>query len=265
MVITAHFIDSDWNLQKKIINFGSITSHRGKAIGRVIENCLKDWEIKKLFTIIVDNASSNDHLVNYLKRRFASIALGNYVHMRCVAHIINLVVSEGMKETIDSINQVRDAIKFIQASSARIHKFKECVEMERIKSKSLLCLDVCTRWNLTFLMLEAAQKFEHAFERFEELEPHIMSELSVECGMSKQEDWSKVRRFVTFLRYFYELTLKASGTSYVTSNHFFHDLNILYYVLHEMKGSNDAQMSSMANRMIAKCEKYWGGGRNLIN
>ncbi|XP_038715027.1 zinc finger BED domain-containing protein RICESLEEPER 3-like [Tripterygium wilfordii] len=158
--------------KKRLSTLGQLLD-TGEAMGRVIKNCLKDWEIKKLFTITVDNASSNDHFVNYLKRRFASIALGDYVHMRCVAHIINLVVSEGMKETIDSINRVRAAVQFIRASSVRIHKFKECVEMERIKSKSLLCLDVCTRWNSTFLMLEAAQKFESAFERFEELS-HIL-------------------------------------------------------------------------------------------
>lgn len=265
MVITAHFIDTDWTLQKKIINFTTIRSHKGEAMGRVIENCLKEWDIKKLFTITVDNASANDHLVNYLKRRFASIVLGEYVHMRCAAHIVNLVVVEGMKESIASIDRVRAAVKFIRASPERIQKFKECVEIERLQSKSLLCLDVCTRWNSTYLMLEAAQKFELAFERFEELEPQITSELAGEGGMPKHEDWINVRRLVTFLRYFYDLTLKVSGSSYITSNNFFHELSILFCVLKEMKCSNDVQMSLMAERMIRKCDKYWGGKSDKLN
>ena len=41
--------------------------------------------------------------------------------------------------------------------------------MERlgIESKSLLCLDVPTRWNSTYLMLETAQKFEKVFMRMD--------------------------------------------------------------------------------------------------
>ncbi|XP_038716676.1 zinc finger BED domain-containing protein RICESLEEPER 2-like [Tripterygium wilfordii] len=242
MVVTAHFIDMEWKLQKKIINFTTIKSHKGETMGRVIEECLKEWEIKKLFTITVDNASANDNLVNYLKRRFASLMLSDYVHVRCVAHIINLIVMEGMKESIASIDRVRAVIKFIRASPARIQKFKECAEMERIPSKASLCLDVCTRWNSTYLMLDTAMKFETAFERFEELEPQITSEVAVEGGMPKQEDWGNVKRLVTFLQYFYQLTLKVSGTSYVTSNQFFHDLSVLFYVLKEMKSSDDPQM-----------------------
>ncbi|XP_038704672.1 zinc finger BED domain-containing protein RICESLEEPER 2-like [Tripterygium wilfordii] len=241
MVITAHFIDREWKLQKKIINFTTIKSHR------------------------VDNASANDNLVNYLKRRFASLMLSDYVHVRCVAHIINLIVMEGIKESIASIDRVRAVIKFMRASPARIQKFKECAEMERIPSKASLCLDVCTRWNSTYLMLDTAMKFETAFERFEELEPQITSEVAVEGGMPKQEDWWNVKRLVTFLQYFYQLTLKVSGTSYVTSNQFFHDLSVLFYVLKEMKSSDDPQMSSMADKMIGKSKKYWGGRSNKLN
>lgn len=39
MVVTAHFLDSDWKLHKRIINFCSITSHKGDDIGRVLEQC----------------------------------------------------------------------------------------------------------------------------------------------------------------------------------------------------------------------------------
>ncbi|XP_038684473.1 zinc finger BED domain-containing protein RICESLEEPER 2-like isoform X2 [Tripterygium wilfordii] len=115
------------------------------------------------------------------------------------------------------------------------------------------------------MMLEAAQKLELAFGRFEELEPQITSEVAVEGGMPKQEDWNNVRRLVTFLRCFYELILKVSDTSHVTSNNFFHDLSLLYYVLQEIKCEDDPQMSLMAGRMIEKCDKYWGGKSNKLN
>ena len=42
MVVTAHFLDNDWTLHKRIINFTKITSHKGEDIGRVLDGCLSD-------------------------------------------------------------------------------------------------------------------------------------------------------------------------------------------------------------------------------
>ena len=42
MCLTVHFIDKDWKLHKRIINFCPISSHKGEAIGKSIEKCLRD-------------------------------------------------------------------------------------------------------------------------------------------------------------------------------------------------------------------------------
>jgi hypothetical protein len=41
MVLTAHFIDENWKMHKRILNFCPITSHRGEVIGKKIEKCLE--------------------------------------------------------------------------------------------------------------------------------------------------------------------------------------------------------------------------------
>ena len=76
--------------------------------------------------------------------------------MRCIAHILNLIVSDGLKEMNESVAHVRGAVRYVRQSPARLAKFKECALVEKIQSKSLLCLDVSTRWNSTYLMLDAA-------------------------------------------------------------------------------------------------------------
>lgn len=63
-----------------------------------------------------------------------SIAEGKYLHMRCAAHIINLVVSDGQKEIDFSVARVRAAVKFVKNSPARITRFKKCVELQKVKS-----------------------------------------------------------------------------------------------------------------------------------
>lgn len=63
MCLTAHWIDDEWRLQKRILNFCSVADHKGETLWKIVEECLLDWGIDRLFTITVDNASSNDRLI----------------------------------------------------------------------------------------------------------------------------------------------------------------------------------------------------------
>ena len=99
MVVTAHFIDGDWTYQKKILNFYLITNHKVDTIGRMVESCLLKWGIDQLFTITADNASSNDVTIDYakkkIKERDRSILGGEFMHMHCCTHILNLICDNG--------------------------------------------------------------------------------------------------------------------------------------------------------------------------
>lgn len=127
--------------------------------------------------------------------------------MRCIAHIINLVVVDGLKLMSPSVARVRNVVRYVRHSPSRFQKFKECVEAKKIQSKKMLCLDVSTRWNSTFLMLDIAQKFESAFERFAGQDPWFKVELTENGGYPNEDDWTNARRLCTFLEHFYELTL----------------------------------------------------------
>lgn len=69
MCLTCHFIDNDWKLHKRILNFCPISGHSGEIIGKAVDKCLIHWNLKNILTLAVDNASSNDLAVQYLKRR----------------------------------------------------------------------------------------------------------------------------------------------------------------------------------------------------
>ncbi|KAJ3697371.1 hypothetical protein LUZ61_001076 [Rhynchospora tenuis] len=130
--------------------------------------------VRGIFTLTVDNATSNNGAISYLKRKIkdwkGTILDHKYIHLRCCAHIVNLIVKEGLDEHFESIQKIRKAVKYVKSSPKRLLAFKDCVEKEKIKCKSLLCLDVETRWNSTYLMLECAEKFEKAFERLGDID-----------------------------------------------------------------------------------------------
>ena len=137
LTLTTHFIDDDLNLQKRILNFTVVENHKGDTIGRTVEACLVGWNFDKIFTVTVDNASSNNTAIDYLKccNWKDEMMIDKYLHVRCSAHIINLIVKEGLKEQSDSIHRIRLAMRFVRSSPQRSKKFQECVLFEKIDCK----------------------------------------------------------------------------------------------------------------------------------
>ncbi|KAK8936127.1 hypothetical protein KSP39_PZI013877 [Platanthera zijinensis] len=128
MSITAHYIDENWKLQKKIINFLHLDErHTGIILSLAIEKCLAEWRIEdRLCALVLDNVSANNIIASTLKGRYRlSLPLaGKYFHIRCSAHILNLIVKEGLKELDDNIVRIRDVVKFVLSSPQRLKVFE---------------------------------------------------------------------------------------------------------------------------------------------
>ncbi|XP_055962311.1 zinc finger BED domain-containing protein RICESLEEPER 1-like [Mercurialis annua] len=176
--------------------------------------------------------------------------------MRCIAHILNLVVSDGLKDVNVSIKKVRDCVRYIRNSPARLRKFKEAAVFVGIETKKSLCLDVPTRWNSTFLMLTTACLFEKAFEKFDEDESCFRSDLN--DSIPDFLDWQVVRKFSDCLSHFYHVTLRISGSLYVTSDMHFQEICDLSCVLSDMIESDDLEVKLLGEKMKLKFDKYWG-------
>lgn len=68
MTLTAHFIDNDWNLKKKMLNFCLVGGRKGVDIGFEIECCLKEWKFNNILYISVDNANTNKSAMDIFAR-----------------------------------------------------------------------------------------------------------------------------------------------------------------------------------------------------
>ena len=130
---------------------------------------LEEWGIEqKIFSLTLDDASSNDKMQDYLKERLLHtngfVSGGEFFHIWCCAHILNLSVQEGLKVVGPAVKKIRESIKYVKGSEGRMKVFKACVaKVGGIHTKMGLRLDVITRWNSTFLMLESALVYRRAF------------------------------------------------------------------------------------------------------
>ncbi|XP_031099219.1 zinc finger BED domain-containing protein RICESLEEPER 2-like [Ipomoea triloba] len=254
MCITAHFIDHEWKLQKKIISFVPISSHKGEYIAKALESCLLEWGLKSIFSVTVDNASSNDTAIGFLKKKMLSwgstAVRCKYLHMRCIAHILNLVVQDGLKESDDSVKKVRDSVRYMRSSPARLQKFRELADLIGVEAKNSLVLDVPTRWNSTYLMLHTALLYQKVFEVYEDHDTSFKSDLG--GNVPNFLDWEVVEGLVKFLKSFYEMTVRISGSLYVTSNTFFSEVSDLSCILTGLVGAESDSVKAMGMNMRTK-------------
>ncbi|KAI5416161.1 hypothetical protein KIW84_041271 [Lathyrus oleraceus] len=68
MTLTAHFINNDWKYENRILSFCLVLNHKGETIGRKVEEILREWGIRNVSIITVDNElwitayyAENDH------------------------------------------------------------------------------------------------------------------------------------------------------------------------------------------------------------
>nr|KYP74105.1 Putative AC transposase [Cajanus cajan] len=255
--VTAHFVDSNWKLNSKILAFSKLDPpHGGHEMAKKIFEILLDWGIdRKVFSITLDNASANDTMVNFMKTQFnlqnSLICNGSYFHVRCSAHILNLIVQEGLGVASGALKKIRESIKYVRGSEARKIAFKECVlQVRGIDTKVGLRMDVPTRWNSTYVMLDSAIKYKRAFGCLA-----IRDRNYVHCP--SDDEWNRAARMCEFLKPFFVMTNLISGSTYPTSNRYFMQVWKIEKLLREFVMCEDLVIKEMASKMMTKFSKYW--------
>ncbi|XP_072087846.1 zinc finger BED domain-containing protein RICESLEEPER 2-like [Arachis hypogaea] len=179
---------------------------------------------------------------------------GEHLHVRCGAHILNLVVNDELKEMHESSSKIRNAIRYVRASPSHMNRFKNFIKEARIQDKCTVQLNVPTRWNSTYTMLESGLKFQKVFKMLREKDTEYAL---MQGGIPKNLDWDNTKYFTEFLKIFHEVIKSVSGSLLVTSSQYFHEICKILRVFKASCGSRDPLLGSMAERMKLKYDKYW--------
>ncbi|GKD21636.1 zinc finger BED domain-containing protein RICESLEEPER 2-like protein [Tanacetum coccineum] len=178
---------------------------------------------------------------------------GRFYHSCCVAHIINLVVQDGL--AVPAINAIKESfktmLKDVFKSGGRNHQryIKICSEAGKP------CLspnwDVPTRWNSTYHMFLCGLKQRSTLMYF-----HDLLASKGRCDHFPAENWVTIESLTQLLEVFYNATKILSGVYYPTyplvlQHIFFMSNKLTEYEL------NGGIFPSMVKPMKEKRKKYF--------
>nr|GFA61953.1 zinc finger BED domain-containing protein RICESLEEPER 2-like [Tanacetum cinerariifolium] len=132
----------------------------------------------------------NDGLVETLRGNLrlnnVLVCDGKFMHVRCGAHVLNLIVQAGLKVIEGSIGKVKESVKYVRGSNARKTSFAECIARLHLQCGRLVCQDVVTRWNSTYMMLDCALVYQNTYARLDLVDDNYT------CCPT-QEEWTRIR------------------------------------------------------------------------
>ena len=104
------------------------TPHTTEVLIENLLDGLMSWHLEtKLFTITMDNYSTNDGMIIMILEKLTNHCCldGRIHHMRCCAHILNLIVKDGLLIIENVIDNIRDSVLYWSASPSKVEKFMD--------------------------------------------------------------------------------------------------------------------------------------------
>ena len=100
-----------------------------EVLSDVLLDVLLEWNIdRKICTVTMDNCNTNDAVINIIidkLQRSSLVMHGSMLHMHNAAHVLNLIIKDGLGVIGPCIEKVRDSVGLWTTSTKRRQRFKE--------------------------------------------------------------------------------------------------------------------------------------------
>ncbi|XP_022875812.1 zinc finger BED domain-containing protein RICESLEEPER 2-like [Olea europaea var. sylvestris] len=156
---------------------------------------------------------------------------GEFFHLRCCAHILNLIVKDGLDVISPSVERIRNSVSYWSATPKRVETFEAVARQMKIPCGKKLLLDCKTRWNSTYLMIHTALLYKELFPRLRQREPHYRS---------------------------------VPRTKYPTANLYFPNICDIKLAIRDWSTSSCDEVKWMVSSMKEKFDKYWSDMHEIL-
>ncbi|XP_028753930.1 zinc finger BED domain-containing protein DAYSLEEPER [Neltuma alba] len=253
--ITGHFVDSDWKLQRRILNVVMEPyPDSDSALNHAVSVCLSDWSLDgRLFSITSNQALNGvapENLRPLLSVKNPLILSGQLVLGNCIARTLSSVANDLLESSHDLVKKIRNSVKYVKTSESHEEKFLELKQQLQVPSDRSLFIDDQTQWSTTYQMLVAASELKEVFCCLDTSDPDYK-------GAPTMQDWKLVETLCTYLKPIFDAANILTTTTYPTAITYFHEVWKLQLDLARAVMSEDPFVSNLTKIMQEKIGKYW--------
>ncbi|XP_026386772.1 zinc finger BED domain-containing protein RICESLEEPER 2-like [Papaver somniferum] len=252
--LSAHFIDPDWVLQKLVLNFLHLQTQQADHVtASAVVSMLGEWGIEeKIYSITSKNSdvACVKALMDQLYLKGVLHSSRSCFHVPCCAHILNLMVQEGLITVNVAVEKVRESVKYLKGSEVTNALFLHTAMKLDLTPTRDLCLDVPTRWSSTSNMLDSSIIYQKVFEHLK-----LIDENYQDCPTS--EEWEQIAAVSKLLKAFYDVTNMFAGSKHPTANVYFQGIWKIQMILKKEHSSSNEIVGLMADRMQIQFVKFW--------
>ncbi|CAN1125942.1 Putative AC transposase [Linum perenne] len=261
MAITTHYLDNGWCLRSQLLRFIYVPApHTANRLARFLVDCLMEWNVDtKVSTITLDNCSTNDRMLETVKKKLALHDLindGALLHMRCSARILNLVVKDGLDVVKDGIEKIRESVSYWMATPKRLEFFQETAKQLKLRHDNRLVLD-CLLVVILLAMLSSSMPYRDVFNRLK------LRDAQYNC-LPSTSHWQFGAIVCEKLEVFSLISDMFFGSKYPTTNLSFPRICDLRVKICEWIYDPNVVISNMAQSMWSKFSKYWDGIHHIL-
>ncbi|XP_057792675.1 zinc finger BED domain-containing protein DAYSLEEPER-like [Salvia miltiorrhiza] len=247
-LLTAHFTDHDWKLQRRIFNVVQFPDSE-TAFANAISACSGDWGIEdKLFSITLDLSRATDQSAR--KKIINLLPVKNSTILSCYASTVRSLAQDSISAMRETIKKVRESVKYVKTSYANEERFNKLRQHLQVSNTKSLMLDDLLKWNTTYQMLVAASELKEVFHCLDSYDPDYKLTVTM-------DEWGEVEALCSYLKIFNEAANVLTSPVYPTTNSFFDVVWEIYFELLHAAARLDSFVSTLTRPLLDKFTGFW--------
>lgn len=197
MAVTAHFISKNWVLKSMLLEcFKLGERHTSENLRNELIRVAQDWGISRKIQAVV-----SDNTANIVR----AVMLTGWNHLGCMAHKLNLVVQSAVLKIKPLQTKIKSIVEHFHRSTVAAEKLKEMQKnMKPEKEPLKLIMDVATRWNSTYYMIERVCCIQEPIEA-------AIAVLHAGLPTIEADEWLQLKSYCSILKPMLQVTEELSA------------------------------------------------------